>query len=132
MKAKPPVKPPYFFCVKLSHPDPNSGWLAKGRPQRRHSQAPRANLVSHFRSQLTVRETGLCCPEAQRSSEAGVPNAPAASHCPLCCMDHVPLGTLRAGTCSFSIPIPPEDSRAYHTAYKCTIRQRQNIKGTNM
>lgn len=30
MKAKPPGKPPLLLLCKLSHPDPNAGWLAEG------------------------------------------------------------------------------------------------------
>lgn len=113
-ESKASSKAPLLLLCKLSHPDPNSGWLVKGLPQRRCRETPWANLVSHFKSQLAVVETVLCRSEVQRSNEAGTlassSNALAPSSCLLCQMDQVPLCTLRTGMCSLSIPIPPEDS----------------------
>lgn len=67
MKAKPPGKPPLLLLCKLSHPDPSSGWLVKGLLQRRCSEVPWANLVSHLWSRLPVLEAALWSPEAQEA-----------------------------------------------------------------
>lgn len=72
-ESKVSSKAPLFLLCKLSHPDPNSAWLAKGLPLGKRSTAPWVELMSHFQSQLTVLQAKAHGPEGQWGNEAGMP-----------------------------------------------------------
>lgn len=107
-KSKTPSKAPYFCASFPIHVLILTVW---------QKACWRGGAVKHPGPTLcpASRANWLCCPEEQRSSEAGMlagmSNALTAhSSWLLCWTDHVSLCTLHAGMYSLSTLTPPEDS----------------------